>query len=461
MSGQAATPATAPATTRIGRREKAAFFLANFSNIPVMSLIGSYLLIFYTDVVGLDPGAVATLFLLSRVLDGVNDPLMGYVVDHLPRRPTGRFRPFLALGAVVCSLNFLLLWLGPALMPVGKLVIAYASYVLIGITFDLMDIPLNSLIPAMTDDAGERNSLSAIKGFAYLSCSMLVVIGAPIVISAVKVPFTAYLILVLVATAIVAVGSTIGAAGVRERVAPADPDRKYPFRKVFPMLLLAPVLVTFVAVFVYSVGSTMMNAMLVYFAKYVLDNRIDVLSLAGAASFVGMLIALALSPRIATRFGKRIAFGCGVLLFGIGLLLRLFSVTSIPWLYVCAFVIGLGIGLSMSLQYGVQADNVDFVDWKMGIRAEGALASFLSFVAKAASGFGGAIPGYLLASAGYIANQAQTQTAKDAIILGSTVAPALLGLIGGALFLAAYPLDNRKMKDIEGELARRRAETTV
>jgi GPH family glycoside/pentoside/hexuronide:cation symporter/glucuronide carrier protein len=225
------------------------------------------------------------------------------------------------------------------------------------------------------------------------------------------------------------------------------------------MLLLAPVLVTFLSVFVYSVGSTMMNATLIYYAKYVLPDRVDVLSVAGAASLVGMLVALAFSARIATKAGKRVAFGLGVVLFGVGLLLRLVAVTSIPWLYVCAAVIGLGIGLSMSLQYGVQADNVDYVDWKMGVRAEGALASFLSFVAKAAGGLGGAIPGYLLASAGYVANQPQTQTAKDAILLGSTVVPALLGLAGGALFLAAYPLNRAKMKEIETELARRRTET--
>ena len=94
-------------------REKLAFFTVNIGNIPIMTLLGSFLLLFYTDVVGLDPIQIGTLFLFSRVLDGLNDPIMGFVIDHLPRTKWGRFRPYLILGTVILCLNYLVLWLGP------------------------------------------------------------------------------------------------------------------------------------------------------------------------------------------------------------------------------------------------------------------------------------------------------------------------------------------------------------
>jgi Na+/melibiose symporter-like transporter len=147
----------------ITKKEKISFFIANLGNIPIMTLMNAFLLIFYTDVVGLNPAAVAILFIFARVLDGFNDPIIGYIVDHLPRTKWGKFRPYIVLGSLFCSLNYIILWLGPSLATNGKLLIAYISYILFGITFDLMDVPLNSLIPVMTEEEKERNSLSLIK----------------------------------------------------------------------------------------------------------------------------------------------------------------------------------------------------------------------------------------------------------------------------------------------------------
>ena len=116
----------------LNTKEKISFYIANMGNIPIMTLMNAFLLIFYTDVVGLNPLAVAILFLATRVLDGVNDPVIGYIVDHFPRTKWGKIRPYLVLGSLFCSLNYMLLWLGPSLAPTGKLAIAYISYILMG-----------------------------------------------------------------------------------------------------------------------------------------------------------------------------------------------------------------------------------------------------------------------------------------------------------------------------------------
>ena len=72
---------------KIGLKEKISFAFANMGNIPVTALVNSFLLIFYTNVVGLDPAACATLFLIARILDGVNDPIVG----SLPKYQTWPF----------------------------------------------------------------------------------------------------------------------------------------------------------------------------------------------------------------------------------------------------------------------------------------------------------------------------------------------------------------------------------
>ena len=156
--------------------------MANFGNIPIMTLINGYLLIFYTNICGLSPAACATLFLIARFLDAINDPLVGFIIDHLPTRKMGHFRPTLILGTILCSVNFLLLWFGPMLSTSGKLAIAYVSYILLGVLFPVMDISLNSLLPVMTEDMKERNSLSTIKGLAYVIGALVIGVAAPLIL---------------------------------------------------------------------------------------------------------------------------------------------------------------------------------------------------------------------------------------------------------------------------------------
>ena len=82
-------------------------------------------MIYYTTVVGLDPKALATLFLISKVMDGISDPVMGFILDRFPVTKMGKFRPMLILGTIICVINYILLWFGAVWSPVGKYVIVY------------------------------------------------------------------------------------------------------------------------------------------------------------------------------------------------------------------------------------------------------------------------------------------------------------------------------------------------
>ena len=441
---------------KIGFGEKLSFLLANVGNFPIMTLISAYLVIFYTDIVGLNPAAIATLFILTRVFDGLNDPIMGFIIDHLPPTKMGRFRPYLLIGSIVCSLNFLMLWFGPMLASTFKLGIAYISYLLIGITFDLMDIPLNSLIPAMTDDMKQRGTLSTLKGLSLSIAGALIILPAPIIIANAPSPKQGYVTVILLGTLIVVLLSIIGAIGVKERVQPAAQE-KYKFKDIFRILGTSPVLITFLALLFYGMSGAAASNMQVYFATYILgDVTMITWQQFGMAL---MLPTLLLSGWFTQKFGKRVIFTAGLVLNGIAPLLRLFDVHNIPLLLISTGVAGIGLGFIMSLMYGVQADNVDYVEWKKGFRAEGQLASVNSFVVKASSGIGAAIPGYILAATGYVANQTQTAQASQGIIFATILLPGILMIMAGIVFFVGYRLSNREMIAINEELRLRREHT--
>lgn len=108
--------------------EKIGMLMVCAGNIPLMTLLSVYFMIYYTTVVGLDPKALATLFLISKVMDGISDPVMGFILDRFPVTKMGKFRPMLILGTIICVINYILLWFGAVWSPVGKYVIVYVTY---------------------------------------------------------------------------------------------------------------------------------------------------------------------------------------------------------------------------------------------------------------------------------------------------------------------------------------------
>ena len=275
--------------------EKVAYGSLNIGNIPIMSLINGYLLIFYTNICGMDPKACATLFLIARILDALNDPLVGFCIDRMPNTRFGHFRPTLIAGTILCSLNFLLLWFGPMMVPSGKLVIAYISYLLIGVMFPIMDISLNSLLPVMTTDMNERQKLSAIKGFVYMAGAVVLGIVAPLVLGDTS-NRNGYIALIVGATIIIFVCSILGTLGVKERVTKQAGAASYTIKDLFRILTQKPVLISFIAVLVFTIGNNVQSTVTAYFFTYIIGD-LTLSSVASLLSFVGLIITTVLSVK--------------------------------------------------------------------------------------------------------------------------------------------------------------------
>ena len=430
---------------KIKMREKLSFAMANFGNIPIMTLIDGYLLIFYTNICGLSPAACATLFLIARFLDAINDPLVGFIIDHLPTRKMGHFRPTLILGTILCSVNFLLLWFGPMLSTSGKLAIAYVSYILLGVLFPVMDISLNSLLPVMTEDMKERNSLSTIKGLAYVIGALVIGVAAPLILGDTSNK-QGYINLVLIMTAVIFFFSIIGTMGVKERVKP-QMENSYSVKELFKILSQKPVYITFLAVLLYSIGSNIVNAANTYFYTYIFED-LTLASIITLITCVAVFPATMVIGNLIGRFGKKKMYAIGLALAGLAPIIRLLDVRSIPLLIVSVLIAGIGAGFAAPLNYGIQADNTDYIEVSMGIRAEGAVASLSSFVSKCAMGIGGAIPGYLLQLAGFDSKAAvQNDDVINVIVLCVLILPAIVNVVAIVIFSKGYPITKEKLNE--------------
>ena len=438
---------------KVGVGEKISYFLANIGNIPLMTLLSTFFLIFYTDVVGLNAGALATLFLISKVVDGISDPLMGFLLDKFPVTKMGKFRPMLMLGTVICVINYILLWFGAVWSPVGKYAIVYITYILLGWTFDIMDISLNSLLPVMTTDNKERNQLSLIKAIGYTIGGMGLSVVGPIIVA--SGTLESYYVLIFGAMAVTLVCSIVGALGVKERVAfEGTEEERYKIRDLFKFLFTKPVIVTFLASLLYFVGYQGAAGAGTYYFTYIMGD-LSLMAGVSGVSMIGMVPGMIVAPLVANKVGKKKVFAAGIFICAIGPALRLFAPTSLAMAYVGTLVASLGAGFIMPLTYGVQADNTLYVQYTTGKHAEAAIASLSSFITKVGQGIAGAFPGYVLAACGYINGAAeQPASVHTGIIVCVLVVPVVLGIIGGIVFAFGYKLE----KDVVDRMAREIAE---
>lgn len=294
--------------TKIGIIEKIGFALTNLGNIPIMTLLNTYLLIFYTDVVGIDPAIVGTLFLISRLLDGVSDPLLGFLIDRFPRTKIGKYKPILIAGSLICCINYLLVWFSPLLFEGQKILAISFSYILLGITFDLMDIPLNSLIPVLTTQESERNVLSSIKGISYTVGPTLLNIAAPLILANNSSKISGYLILIVGTVIVVAFFTIVGTLTLKERVIeqtePSKSKKKhYSIKDALKILKIKEVATLFISMLFITAATNIFNGSLLYYLSYIIKEP-RLLSLASFIGLFGALGAGILVPSISKRIGK-------------------------------------------------------------------------------------------------------------------------------------------------------------
>ncbi|MDT2674656.1 glycoside-pentoside-hexuronide (GPH):cation symporter [Enterococcus dongliensis] len=428
--------------------EKFGFALTNLGNIPIMTLLNTYLLIFYTDVIGISPAVVGILFLCSRLLDGVSDPVLGFLIDRFPNTKFGKYKPILILGTIICCLNYLLVWFSPLLFLDQKIVAISVSYILLGITFDLMDIPLNSLIPVLTNRESERNVLSSIKGISYTVGPTILNIIAPLILARHNSKINGYIFLIVGTVFVVAFFTIIGTLTLRERVTTQvdcskEIKKRYSIKDVLKILKIREVVTLFISMLFITAATNIFNGSLLYYLNYIIkDTRL--LSLASFLGLFGALGAGILVPSLSKKFGKTRLYTFALLIISLAMIFLIFLENSRDIFLICYVMIQFGLGFTNTLQYSISANNVDIVRIKLGFESAGLIASLNSLIMKFGMAMGGAIPGFILSYTGYVANKEQVDSASIGIIIATFVIPLILYVLTIAIFNYGYEIFSSK-----------------
>lgn len=462
-------------TEKLSLKEKIGFSLGDTaSNIYFQTFI-IFMLNFYTDVFGISAAAVGTMFLVTRIFDAVNDPIMGTLADRINTR-YGKFRPFIIFFAVPFAVMGVLTFTTPDFDQAGKLVYAYITYNLLMVMYTIVNVPYSALMGVITPNSMERTELSSFR-FVAAFVGGLIVQGSTISLvqyfgKGNDAVGWQWAMGILGGLAVIFLAITFFTT--KERVQPPK-EQKIELKRDLkdlvnnkPWLLIAGATV-FQLIFIVTRSSSIVY----YFKYYVLDQQlnlfgyeIDLTYAVFTSSFLLIGTAFNILGAILTKwlsklFDKKNTYTGFLFISSVGCSLFYFlEPHNVILIYALNILISFAWGPVSVLQWAMYTDAADYSEWKNGRRATGLIMAASLFSLKLGLTLGGAIVGWLLAYYGFIANQAQSNETLGGIVMLMSIIPAIIGVLG-ALLMIFYPLNNKMMIKIEEDLTARRLEASA
>lgn len=422
-------------------RQRVGYGIADLSCNLVWQLISLYLMFFYTDVMELPAYYVGIMFLVTRLVDGVADVLMGLVIDNTTTR-WGRCRPYLLIGAVPFGLLCVLAFYVPDFGTTGKLIYAFLTYLCLSFLYTIVNIPFCAMLPFITNDSRERTTLSTVRILlGSLGSTIVAVATLPLVNTLGKGNQTqGFFYTAIVFGVIATFFLLISFRNVEEKISITQ-ERMTLKRAWTGLKSNQPWFVFALNIFLMWGAFFFQTGALVYFFHYYVGNVELTAIIAGISTFVPLLGTLTV-PALASRMKKRHVYLVASSINLIGMAVMIVSGVQTLGLMVGAVILSLGAGQRTAIYFSMQADPVDYGVWKTGINTAGILTSINGFLGKVAMAGAGAITGILLSSGGYVANQTQNETALLAIKSCYLYIPAAL-IIASMIWIGRfYRLDD-------------------
>ena len=445
-------------TAKLPIREKLAYGLGDFASNLIFATVSAFLMFYYTDIYGLPAAAVGTLLFVARSVDAVWDGYLGTVIDRTQTR-WGQCRPYLLFGPPVLTVCAIAAFTVPSGSDSYKLAYAYGTYILLMLSYSLVNIPYSAMPALMSDDPRDRNTLAAFRMFLAILATILA--GA---LTLKMVDWfgngnkqSGYQITMTLMALLACFLYWVCFAFTRENVKPVEQPKMV--RQDLGVLLKGRAwwMMALMGISVYTALSITSGGVVYYF-KYVVGDASRA-SLYFLILGVGLLIGILLSVQLTRRFCKRRVMLCAASIAGsLYWTFYYLDPQSSLQIYGMGFFIQVFNGITVPILWSMVADIADDAELRSGRRMVGLTTSSIAFAHKFGLGLGGAIAGMLLAYFGYQANVAQTPQAIEGLKIIMSWIPAFSKALV-VITLWFYPLGNAQLEALHPALKRARSDT--
>lgn len=438
----------------LSKKEKIAYGLGDTASNIIFQTVMLFLTFFYTDIFGISPAVVGTLFLVVRVIDAVTDPIMGALTDATHTK-YGSYRPYLLWLAIPFAVISVITFTTPEMDDTNKIIYAFVTYTLLMLVYTAINIPYSALGGVLSGNPNERVSIQSYRfvfgmlgGLLVTSCTLPLVkwfgngnneMG--------------YQLTMLVMSCLGVVLFLICFRYTKERV--SNPPHKLSLKTQLHVLWQnQPFKILCMAALVLLTSMVLRTTLAIYYVKYVLGQE-DLITEFVTLGMIGNILGCACAQPLSKRLDKKAAY---VYLQYISAILSCIAffvpnehvlLAFLVYFLWCFFT-----QMATPLLWAKMADTIDYGVWQNGLRLTGLVYASIVFFIKLGLALGGAIAGWLLAYYQYQANVELSEATKNGILTSFTLYPAI-GSVLVALIMSKYSLDNRTIKKITADLTQK------
>ncbi|MBQ9506172.1 MAG: MFS transporter [Clostridia bacterium] len=458
----------------IKTKEYFTYALGSFGYASITGYVSSYYNYFLTNCLLLSPAVIGTLMLVSRIWDGVNDPIEGVVIDKTKTR-FGKLRPYVLVSVLPLAALTVLMFTVPPFGDTGKTVYTYIVYILFGTVCSFAGTVSSGMGCVATYDGKERSrfitvgSVSRSAGEASPYVFILLITFLVTKLLGENDPYMNHHVTACVCG--------LGGAALfgltwfnKERL--TQEQEKVTLKDSLTVLFNnKPLLLMVVSRFI-GFGIYLSTAVQVYIAAYFLGGSDKTLML-GIPTAVGSVVGMLIVPWFANRFGLKktyvlfSVFGSAMLtvLYFMGYESLMSEKISIPYYFVL-FLTGIRYGNTNIVPNLMLADSLDYKEWKTGLRMEGSANAVMGLTNKVTGALSTALMNYGLAFFRFVSpvtdeltgravEQVQSATALTGMHMMFTIIPAAFGLLS-IIPILFYDFEGAKKEAILAELRARK-----
>ena len=438
----------------LSKKEKIAYGLGDTASNIIFQTVMLFLTFFYTDIFGISPAVVGTLFLVVRVIDAVTDPIMGALTDATHTK-YGSYRPYLLWLAIPFAVISVITFTTPEMDDANKIIYAFVTYTLLMLVYTAINIPYSALGGVLSSNPNERVSIQSYRfvfgmlgGLLVTSCTLPLVTWFGNGNNEMG-----YQLTMLIMSCLGVVLFLICFRYTKERV--SNPPHKLSLKTQLHVLWQnQPFKILCMATLVLLTSMVLRTTLAIYYAKYVLGKE-DLITEFVTLGMIGNILGCACAQPLSKRFDKKVAYVYLQYISAILSCLAFFIPNEHVLLaFLVYFLWCFFTQMATPLLWAKMADAIDYGVWQNGRRLTGLVYASIVFFIKLGLALGGAIAGWLLAYYQYQANVELSEATKNGILTSFTLYPAI-GSVLVALIMSKYSLDNKTIKKITADLTQK------
>jgi glycoside/pentoside/hexuronide:cation symporter, GPH family len=444
-----------------GMKDKLGYLFGDFGNDFFFILVAAFLMVFYTDIYGINPAQVGLLFMIARLWDAFADVTWGRFIDTRKATAEGKFRPWIFRMSFPLVISGILLFVTiPGMSDGFYLAYAYITYIIWGTLYSTVNIPYGSMASVITADPVERTALSSWRTLGANLAGLIINVAGPMILFVNNRPDANRFLIAALLFGGLAIACYMACYKLSVERITMDESNKQKVNLGQTMKGLVknkPLMVFLVAALTFMVVFMLIGTVNVYLFKDYFGNA-KALSMVGLLQSVAVFVAMPFVQPLVKKFGKKEVASGGLLVATLvyGVLYLLPNLSAMQFIGVLTIAM-VGYGVFNLVVWAFVTDVIDYHEYLTGLREDGTVYSIYSMARKIGQAVAGGVGGAVIAAVGYTAGaQTQTEETLQGIHTLGTLVPAVVLGVVFLMIVFLYPLNKKRTEQLAIDLAAKR-----